>query len=340
MLPFRALQGMLAMSVDAKASPRTVLETTRARVREFFLMQDARTQATRLPAAKAGQLRAWHAAAQLRIRHADELQGPFSSAVAFVLYRDALRLLARASLIDESPDAVISDEAALEAVPRFLETVPEASRGALADAFALVRQSEPLAFDGIPEAEIATKRVGVEELLRWLAGRVEARTERRILNVRGLRWAGVALVAAFMLRVLISAVFSPPNVALHKVVTASSHYPGTPEPSALVDGVWDKLGVHTTVESTPWVLIDLGGTYTVRSIRVRNRPDGFFDEGLPLIVETAGTDGAFVVAGERTVHYDAWDVDVGGKSVAKVRLRVPHHGYIALAEVEVYADRR
>lgn len=328
------------MSVDAKASPRTVLETMRARVREFFLMQDARTQATRLPAAKAAQLRAWHAAARLRIRHADELQGPYASPAALVLYRDALRLLARASLVDDSPDAEISDEAALEAVPRFLQTAPEASRGALAEAFALLRQSEPLAFDDIPEASIATRRIGVEELLRWLTGRVEARTERRILNVRGLRWAGAALVVFFVLRALISAVFSPPNVALHKVVTASSHYPGTPDPSALVDGVSDKLGVHTTVEATPWVLIDLGGTYTVRSIRVRNRPDGFFDEGLPLIVETADTDGVFTVAGERTVHYDAWDVDVGGKPVAKVRLRVPHHGYIALAEVEVYANRR
>ena len=98
------------MSVDAKASPRQLLENARARVREFFVMEGPRARAARLPAPKAEQLRAWHAAARLRIRHADDLQGPYASPAAFVLYRDALRLLACASLLDETPDAEVTTE--------------------------------------------------------------------------------------------------------------------------------------------------------------------------------------------------------------------------------------
>lgn len=303
-------------------------------------MRDARARATRLPAAKAAQLRAWHAAAGLRIRHANQLQGPLSLPVAFVLYRDALRLLARASLLDEALDAEITDEAALDAVPRFLEALPEATRKPLLEGLELLRQSDPLAFDEMPELDATTKRSGVEDLLRWLGGRVEARTERRILNVRGLRWAGAGLVAFLLVRLLFSAIFALPNVALHKSVTASSQYPGKPDPSALVDGASDKVGLHTNTEMNPWVIIDLGGTYTVQTIRVKNRTDGWFDESLPIILETAETDDAFVLAEERTVHFDTWDVNMGGKLVSKVKLRHPDHGYLALDEVEVYAKHR
>ncbi|HEX7603472.1 MAG TPA: discoidin domain-containing protein [Polyangiaceae bacterium] len=299
-------------------------------------MEAPRARAARLEAPKAEQLRAWHGAARLRIRHADDLQGPYGSPVAFVLYRDALRLLARASLLDETPDAEITDEAALAAVPRFLEAVPEETRTPLTQALELLGQQDPLAFDHIPDTEVADKRLAVEDLLRWMLKRVEARTPRRLKIERGARWVGAALLALWLLRALFLLIFAPPNLALNKSVTASSHYPGTPDPSALVDGVAQKIGVHTTVEPTPWVEIDLGGVHNVRTIRVKNRTDGFFDEGLPLVVEVAESDDAFVQVGERTTHYDTWDLDVGGKPVSKIKFRVPHHGYIALGEVEVY----
>ena len=324
------------MSVDAKASPRQLLERARARVREFFLMEAPRARAARLPAPQAEQLRAWHGAARLRIRHADDLQGPYASPAAFVLYRDALRLLACASLLDETPDAEVTDEAALAALPRFLEAVPEERRKPLTAALELLGQSDPLVFDRIPDTEMSDKRVAVEDLMRWLLRRVEARTPRRLKIERGARWVGAALLALWLLRALFLTIFAPPNLALNKTVTASSHFPGTPEPGALVDGVAQKIGVHTLVEPTPWVQIDLGGVYNVRTIRVKNRTDGFFDEGLPLVVDVAETDDAFAQIGERTTHYDTWDVDVGGKPVSKIKFRVPHHGYIALGEVEVY----
>ena len=327
------------MSVDAKASPRPLLGKARARVREFFLMEEPRARAARLPAAKAEQLRAWHGAARLRIKHADELQGPHSSPAAFVLYRDALRLLARASLLDEAPEAKITDAAALAAVPRFLAEVPEETRAPLLQALELLGHEDPLAFDRIPDAALPARRLAVEDLLRRMVGRVEARSLFRLKVERGARWVGAGLLGLWLVRLLLLTIFAAPNIALHKSVTASSHYPGTPDPSALVDGVSDKYGVHTTVEAAPWVVIDLGGVYKVRTIRVKNRTDGFFDESMPLVVEVAETDDAFVQVGERTTRYDTWDLDVGGKPASKIKLSVPHHGYLALGEVEVYAGR-
>ena len=327
------------MSDDAKASPRQLLERVKARVREFFLMKEPQARAARLAAPKAEQLRAWHAAARLRIRHADELQGPYSSPAAFVLYRDALRLLARASLLDDAPEGDLTDEAALAAVPRFLEAVPEETRKPLTEALAFLGQEDPLAFDRVQDTELTAKRQAVEDLLRHLVRRVEPRTVRRIKLVRGARWAAVALVALWLLRLLFLTIFAPANIALHKTVTASSHFPGTPDPSALVDGIADKYGVHTTIEPNPWVVVDLGGVYNVKTIRVKNRTDGFFDESLPILVEVAETDDAFVQIAERTTRFDTWDVDVGGKPVSKIKLHVPHHGYLALGEVEVFASR-
>jgi hypothetical protein len=327
------------MSDDAKASPRQRLERVRARVREFFVMAEPRARATKLAAPKAEQLRAWHQAARLRIRHADELQGPYSSPAAFVLYRDALRLLARTSFLDDSPEGDLTDETALAAIPRFLETVPEEARKPLTEALEFLGQPDPLAFDRVPDTELSAKRVAVEDLLRWLTKRVEARTVRRLKVERAARWAGAGLIGLWLLRLLFVTIFAPPNVALHKAVTASSHYPGTTDPSALTDGVADKYGVHTTIEANPWVIVDLGGVYNVRTVRVKNRTDGFYDECLPLLVEVAETDDAYVQVGERTTRFDTWDVDVGGKPVSKVRLRLPRQGYLALGEVEVFAGR-
>ena len=73
------------------------------------------------------------------------------------------------------------------------------------------------------------------------------------------------------------------NIALGKTVTMSSLYTSTQHGDGVwayaVDGNTSKDWFNggcacTNYEADPWLLVDLGGTFTVTSLKIFNREDG------------------------------------------------------------------
>jgi hypothetical protein len=310
-----------------------------AAFREFFLLEKAQERARRLTGERGARARALHAAATARRQCADELIGAPVLPAAMVLYRDALRLFARARQLDADLDVTEDEAAALEGVRRAIDELGPERREPLQAAFDRLTTADDLAFDRIEEADATRAREQIEDLFRWLEGTVDARTVEKLKVMRVLRLAGVALALLALLRAGVHKLFAPPNVALGKPVTASSRYPGTPDPASLTDGDARALGVHTTVEGSPWVTIDLGKSYAIRTVRVHNRTDCCFDEGLGLTVELGDPDDPNPFVVQQSAHYETWEIDAGGKKSSTVRLRLPRSGYIALSEVEVFVAK-
>jgi hypothetical protein len=125
-------------------------------------------------------------------------------------------------------------------------------------------------------------------------------------------------------------------------VRASSHQPGTPDPSGLVDGkMAPNVGFHTDIsQKDAWGIIDLEHATAIRQIVVYNRSDQNLDDGLPVALDVS-TDGVtFHEVARRTDHFGdgsflapPWSVRVRdyGRYV-----RVRSKRYLALNEVEVF----
>lgn len=313
-----------------------------AAFREFFLLEKAEERARRLDGARGERVRALYDAAVARRRCADELLGPPVVASAFVLYRDALRLFARARQLDTLVEGAAVEEqeaTALASLRETIEAMEEPRKARLLAAYERLASDDVLAFDRFPDEDVARVREENDDLFRWLEGTVDPRTVGKLRAMRVLRLAGIALTVIMLLRAGYHRLFSPSDVALGKPVSASSRFPGTPDPQGLTDGDTHALGVHTTVESSPWVTIDLGQSRSIKTIRVHNRTDCCFDEGLGLTVEVGDPSDPAPFVAQQSTHYEIWEIDVGGKTSQTVRLRLPRNGYIALSEVEVFEGK-
>lgn len=309
-----------------------------AGLREFFLLERAQEHARRLTGHRGERARALHRAGVARRECADELLGPALQPAAFVLYRDALRLLARARQLDEHVDVEEDEIASLSAVAVAIDALDEPLRTRLRAAFDRLGDHDPLAFDRLDDDAAVVAREEVADLFRWLEGSVDPRTVAKLRIMRALRLAGAVLAVLFLARAGIRKLIAPKDVALGKPVVASSHYAGTPDAGGLTDGDTRALGVHTLVESAPWVTVDLGKSYRVRTVRIHNRSDCCVDEGLGLVVEVGGPADPAPFVAQRNEHYEVWDIDAGGKEAQMITLRLPRNGYIALSELEVFTD--
>jgi hypothetical protein len=142
---------------------------------------------------------------------------------------------------------------------------------------------------------------------------------------------------------VLTGVLLPTNVALNKPVTPSSYKHNPPDGHELVDGnVVSSFGIHTNTEDSPHVTIDLLATYTITTVKVYNRGDGWFDDCLPLVVELSADGQNYFPIGRREVHFDQvppWVVDAQNHRARYVRLRVDRKSYLALSEVEVFGKK-
>ena len=164
---------------------------------------------------------------------------------------------------------------------------------------------------------------------------VESRNATELLGLRIGRFAAIAIVLLLATRAIVRH-YGVHNVALGKPVTASSLGQGKPG-TGLVDGrTRDTFAIHTNAGAHPFVMIDLGRTYRIRSIRVFNRGDGWFDEVLPLTLELSIDGTTFHEMAQRTTHFDVWQIDLGDADARYVRA-TKENGYIALNEIEVYS---
>jgi hypothetical protein len=169
---------------------------------------------------------------------------------------------------------------------------------------------------------------------------VEANRLRFALLVRRLR---VGVTAAVMLLLLglagdkIAAKFAKPNLALHRPVSISSQYPGTPpDGAALVDGVRDILAFHTNSGPQQWALIDLGAVTKFDKIVIYNRPDGQHQRAVPLRIEVSNDAKTFSPLRERKETFDSVTFKGLNAQARYVRLLNTPPNYFHLAEVEIY----
>jgi len=327
------------------------LASLRARAREFFLLEQAEA-AVRSWSPRQREIVETHVrAAKRRLRMVSVFAGPETAVPAATVLREAIGLLVRALVVARAPGAGDATLAEIETASAF-EDLCRNDATAPADwekALSFLRATDPLLVDAMPPDEADLLTATLQRCARWLRSRVEMRTET---NLRALRWgraAALVVAACYVVYHLVAALLAPPNIALHKPVTLSTRYPGGPDGEALVDGVTsadrapgmaDANIVHTE-RGRSWALIDLGGVHALRQIRIYNRADGYFDEGLPYELELSNDGRTFESISERSTHFGSsrffdrpWVVDVRGQRARYVRVLSNH--YLALSEVQVF----
>jgi F5/8 type C domain len=206
---------------------------------------------------------------------------------------------------------------------------------------AAIASKDPLYFDGLSSEDVERARWALDRAASMLRRNVESRT---LVAVHGTRWGRVAAVTVLVLWgavALAKAKLLPKNIAYGKPVHASSLADTPPGGErALVDGeTGASYAIKTREEENPNVVIDLGGIYWVDTVKVHNRVEGWFDDGLPLVAELSRDGNKWDEIARRDRHFDAnppWVIEAGGRAARFVRLRVPRHAYLALSEVEVY----
>jgi hypothetical protein len=202
---------------------------------------------------------------------------------------------------------------------------------------------DTLYFDRLSPEDAARTRSALERAGSMLRHRVEARS---LAGIRGTRWgrfAALVVIVGYLAVAAVGAALRVPNVALHKPVIPSSVWYTPTGGQDIVDGqVGTSFGIHTQMEESPNVVIDLQDTFRIEQVKVHNRVDGWFDDCLPLVVELSIDGKSFEPIGRRDDHFDAdppWVVEGHRQPARYVKVRVARKSYLALSEVEVLGKK-
>jgi len=163
----------------------------------------------------------------------------------------------------------------------------------------------------------------------------EARCAQRFSrSVRYSRWvmALLAIITLALVTISYSALRRP---WADYTWFASSAWPGFPQFGKLGDqGPYDLI-FHTNEEESPWVVVDLGKTRSVKDVRVINRVDWGSNRGLPLKLELAGDDRHFVTLGTRTTRFDEWHVTFAARKAHYLRLQAAGVTILHFREIQI-----
>jgi hypothetical protein len=307
-----------------------------ASVREALLLERAMLTARSYPDATRviALARAAHEASLVADRALEDRY----LACALSLYREAALLLMAAILAGTPGSEPIAEPLSRAAVLARFRELPLRGAASAEVFYASLEHEPPL---GV--APSRSEAEDARDAVRWLAKLIEPRGLRELRVERGVRLglAGVAVVAAVAWA--ISGVAGHKNVALHKPVTVSSVHPGALSPPAgLTDGVISGAlyGVHTQVGDAPWVQVDLESVTEIDEVRVYNRGDGYFDEGLPMTLQFSEDGSTFTDLEKRTTSFSQgspWVAKANGRKARYVRVRGAPGKYVALSELEIYA---
>ena len=307
---------------------------------EFFSLGRAEARVRKYEPMQRERVAAHRAAGDVRARAARRSSDPVSSAV---LYREALLAYARADVAAApGADRLPADPAlAAGALAGRLPPVPPATVRPSPDDEARVHRavssSDPLYFDALPQYELARVLAAFDRVTRVARQRIEARS---LLNLRVTR---LGRIAGCVFLTLVAAVHVArarfhPDLALGRPVAGSSLSSGKPE--ALVDGdIGTSYAVATSKQSNAWLSVDLGSPRPVRSVVVRNRVDGWFDDSLPLVLETSRDGSRWDIVAQRDTTFSAappWVATLDRRPVRFVRVRSLSVTSLALSEIEVY----
>lgn len=326
----------------SSTSTATVLESFRD---AFLLERASRRIASRSPEQQ-HRIRELYDAATTRAGVARELVDSRQHGTAFTLLKDAIVLylaaiaiendgdpLQRVSYVNGEVDALLA-KGALPNPPAELE-----------DLRFWLDEPDPLAFDRLAHDEALAWRAKIDVLIDYLRDLVDPRTERELKVARAVRLSAVGVVVAALLSAFAWKALAPTNLALDKPVSVSSHHPQSKAPpNGLTDGSTSgPYGVHTRAENEAWVMVDLQGVYRIDRIKIFNRNDGYFDEGLPFALELSENGTDFIEVEQRTKPFSRWRPWIhegDGKAARYVRVRKVGRGYVALGELEVYGSAR
>jgi len=208
---------------------------------------------------------------------------------------------------------------------------------------AALSSHDSLYFDGLSPEDAERARWALDRAATVVRRGVEGRS---LAHVRGTRWgrlAALLLLIGYAAFAITRATVLPRNIALGKPVHPSSRKHNPPDGHELVDGeIGSSFGIHTNIEDSPNVVIDLQSGYWIDSVRVYNRVDGWFDDCLPLVVELSQDGTKWDAIGRREQHFDAsppWVVNGAGRPAQFVRIRVDRKSYLAISEVEVFGKK-
>lgn len=272
---------------------------------ELLLLRDAERRATALDDDRRTEIAERAAAASLRLRASRKLTHPVP---ALELLRAAHAHAARAA------------ELMGQVAPAPLEEV-----------------DDELALDRAPLEDNEDRREALDSKVAALLSALELRSPTALRTIRIARLAAIVLLLLLVGSHFARARLAERNLALGKPVAPSSIRLNPPSPAELVDGrTQGTIGIHTNDEPAPQIVIDLEAEHTIHTIKVYNRGDGWFDDSLPLVVDTSVDGVTYDLVARRTNHFDVWSMDAGGREARFVRVRRPDPGYIALNEVEVF----
>jgi hypothetical protein len=315
---------------------------------DVFLLRDRERVAASCAATTRDEVRALALAGRSRAQIAERLlEGHFTSALT--MYRESaifyLAAVVAARTGDAPPDPLRGDHV----LARFEELdVPLDGTPARAAFLDHVREPDLRALERL-EPDQAGKIARASRLVvRDAAALVEPRGPGEIRFVRRARIAAIALVGLVGLALVVWSVASKrgssPNIALYKPVAISGAQPGGPPPGGLTDGViTGSYGVHTKVGDIPWVSVDLQGLYFINTVKVYNRGDGWFEDGLPMTVQLSENGKVFFDVGMTNTTFGQWvpwTIKVGHRRARWVRVRGGDGRYLALSELEVFGDRQ
>jgi len=133
------------------------------------------------------------------------------------------------------------------------------------------------------------------------------------------------------------------NVALGKTATQSSTgYGGTADRAVdgNIDGVFNDNSVtHTNSQAGAWWMVNLGSAFTISSIEIYNRTDGYMDRLSDYTVTILNGSQNVVWSNHQTTYPNpVTQIDAGGTSGQYVRIQLTGTNYLSLAEVKVNVD--
>ena len=320
----------------------TTVERAREGVREFFLLEQAEKKSETLSATQRQTIRTYHEAANRRISVAQDLRGPVQTPAALVLYQQGSFFHALAYLVtqDESLDPLALTPA--EAFRRLDAAIVAGGLvppPAFERAKSMLVASDPLELDRLTPEEAIRRIEELAVVARWLGHLVDARSPREIKTARVFRVL-VAIGGAIALLVNLGiGLFTPKNLAAHKVAIASSEALSTTASGAVDGSRSGAYGFHSQLEDAPWLSIDLGATFAINRVKVFGRADSPHDQSIPLSLEVSDDGANYRQVTARTEPFsdhEPWVfLPAPALTTRYLRLRTMRRSYLVLSEVVV-----
>jgi len=312
-----------------------------SRVGEFVALRRAEATIRSYSAAQHERVSLHHAAGDRRFRAARRATDALAAAL---LYREAAFAYLRASVAARSGqrdhEGVTLELAQLETARFAADPLGPPLPDDVARVRAALSSADPLFFDLLDREELERTRSALGRAVSRLRTNVEARSLVNVLGARAGRICACLLLAFFLGWRGANAMFWP-DLAAGKPVSASSLKAGVAED--LVEGdIGTSFALATNTQDSPWIAVDLSHVYRLTKIEIYNRVDGWFDDNLPLAVQTSVDGASWTEVSRRTTtfgHSPPWIVRLDRRRARFVRALGMGHMALVLSKIRVYGAR-